>query len=166
MTTIDVRALLDAAQQKLQEAHAEGEKLKVGLVRGGSAGCVTDGDVYGKDGRVHHAEQSQQGTVQISHRNHHLGASAKRQADHSTGLIRRSHRVGDDLVDVIHRQAVLPGGHLNQIAFRSRGRAGNGRHQETSVHCAACCSRRRRQLEDLRKGNASHDHDSGRSRVG
>lgn len=51
--TVDVRALIEKGQAKQNADHAEREKAKVGILRGGSAGCVgTDGLNYGECPRV------------------------------------------------------------------------------------------------------------------
>ena len=50
---MNVRELLESGQRSQNEAHAEKEKAKLGILRGGSAGCIgTDGKVYGECHRV------------------------------------------------------------------------------------------------------------------
>ena len=50
---MDVRSLLEKGQAAQNAAHAELEKTKLGILRGGSAGCIgTDGESYGECPRV------------------------------------------------------------------------------------------------------------------
>jgi len=50
---MDIRELLERGQEKQNATHAEAEVSKLGILRGGSAGCIgTDGLVYGECHRI------------------------------------------------------------------------------------------------------------------
>jgi len=50
---LNIRELLECGQRRQNEEHAEKERSKLGVLRGGSAGCIgTDGKVYGECHRV------------------------------------------------------------------------------------------------------------------
>jgi hypothetical protein len=50
---MNIRELLERGQSKQNEEHKEAETAKLGILRGGSAGCIgTDGRVYGECHRV------------------------------------------------------------------------------------------------------------------
>src|ERR1700677_12906 len=50
---MDIRELLERGQAKQNADHAEKEKTKLGILRGGSAGCIgTDDRVYGECHRI------------------------------------------------------------------------------------------------------------------
>lgn len=79
---MDIRSLLERGQEAQNNAHAEAEKAKLGILRGGSAGCIgTDGEAYGECARV--ALLRLQGVDKEVEPNRHIMFDAGRTAEDS-----------------------------------------------------------------------------------